>query len=97
MSKSPQDKHQNGDEPRLRSALADAELLLAHAAENGLLSRTQNGCAVLPQSIVDGILDVRAAVNTNAVTPKIRCNFWLALADLSQVTRPVTAASLIAS
>jgi hypothetical protein len=66
-------------------ALNDAEVLLAYAASNGLLPPTK------PGDMVEGIVLARQA---RRITAQIAIGFWVAYANLSKLTRPVTAASV---
>ena len=70
---------------QFKEALSDAEVLLAHAASNGLLPPAR------PGDMVEGIVRAREA---RQITAQIAIGFWVAYANLSKLTRPVTAASV---
>jgi len=71
--------------PRFKAALDDAEVLLGYAASNGLLPPDK------PGDMVDGIVQARKA---RLVTAQTAISFWIAYANLSKLTKPVTAASV---
>jgi hypothetical protein len=70
---------------QFNEALDDAEVLLAYAASNGLLPPTK------PGDMVEGIVHARQA---RQITAQIAIGFWVAYANLSKLTKPVTAASV---
>jgi hypothetical protein len=76
--------------PEFHAALNDAEVLLRYAAGNAQLP------AVAPADMVQDIVLARQACQTHRVTAAVAIGFWLAYANLSKLTRPVTAASLLA-
>jgi hypothetical protein len=87
--------------PGFSEALRDAEVLLAYAAESGRLPREKehgNGSADknVSVAIVDGILDARLALESQALTKDVQRRFWVALSELSRLAHPVSAASLVA-
>jgi hypothetical protein len=74
--------------PDFHAALNDAEVLLRYAAGNAQLP------AVMPGDMVQDIVFARQAWETHRVTAPVAIGFWVAYANLSKLTRPVTAASL---
>jgi hypothetical protein len=87
--------------PGFSEVLRDAEILLAYAAESGRLPREkERGNASADKSvsvaIVDGILDARLALESQALTKDVQRRFWVALSELSRLAHPVSAASLAA-
>ncbi len=76
--------------PEFHEALIDAEVLLRYAASNAQLP------SVMPDNMVQDIVFARQAWQTHRVTAAVAIGFWIAYANLSKLTRPVTAASLLA-
>ncbi len=74
--------------PEFLEALSDAELLLDYAASHGQLP------AVLPEDMVQNIVLARQAWEARRVTAQIAIGFWVAYANLSKLTNPVSAESL---
>ena len=74
--------------PEFHAALNAAEVLLGYAAGNGLMP------AIMPTDMVQDIVLARQAWQTHRVTAPVAIGFWIAYANLSKLTRPVTAASL---
>jgi hypothetical protein len=72
----------------LHSALADAEVLLRYAAGHAGLP------AVTPDNMVPDIVYAREAWEAKRVTATVVIGFWIAYANLSRLTKPVTATSL---
>ena len=70
---------------QFNAALDDAEVLLGYAASSGLLPPGK------PGDMVEGIVQARQA---RLITAQIAIAFWVAYANLSKLTRPVTAASV---
>jgi hypothetical protein len=76
--------------PEFHAALNDAEVLLRYAAGNAQLP------AVTPANMVQDIVAARQAWQSHRVTATVAIGFWIAYANLSKLTKPVTAASLLA-
>jgi hypothetical protein len=76
--------------PEFHAALNDAEVLLRYAASNAQVP------AVMPANMVQDIVYARQAWQTHRVTAAVAIGFWIAYANLSKLTRPVTAASVLA-
>jgi hypothetical protein len=74
--------------PEFHAALRDAEVLLGFAAGSGMLP------ANMPGDVVEDIVHARQAWQTHRVTAPIAIGFWIAYANLSKLTKPITAASL---
>ena len=74
--------------PEFHAALNDAEVLLGFAAGNGLMPAT------MPCGMVQDIVLARQAWQTHRVNASVAIGFWIAYANLSKLTKPVTAASL---
>jgi hypothetical protein len=76
---------ERGSEVDRKQALADAKLLLRHAAEVGLEPQSNVAC------------EIQAAEDANdqgAWSPQISQNFWLSYSKLCTAVKPVTAESL---
>lgn len=84
--------------PLFLRSLEDAEGLLSYAANTGRFPpEVEAGKDGLKHWVIDGIINARAAVETNRLTRAIAGAFWASYADLSRITRPVTAETLRAS
>lgn len=78
-----------------RQSLQDAEELLSYAAQTGRFPLEEPGHREsLKQWVIDGVTNARVAVENDALTKGIANAFWASFADLSRITRPVTAATL---
>lgn len=75
--------------------LRDAEELLSFAAQTGRFPLEEPGNREgLKQWVIDGVTNARVAVENDSLTKGIANAFWACFADLSRITRPVTAATL---
>lgn len=72
----------------LRTAFADAELLLIHAVRGGL---------TVPQTIVDDIVQTESLLAGAGLTDAQKAQFWASFGELARLVCPVTVSSLRAT
>lgn len=77
------------------AALAEAELLLQHAASNGLLPLAGDGAQSV-RTMINDLVAAQEAARSGAIPPSVLIAFWVAYAQLAALLKPVTAGSVAA-
>jgi xanthosine utilization system XapX-like protein len=81
--------------PLFVRSVSDAEKLLSYAAQTGRFPKEPAGTKeTLKEWVIDGVLNAQVAMEKNALTKGTASAFWASFADLSRITKPVTAGSL---